>query len=596
MNAGSDVDRQWWKEAVVYQVYPRSFNDSDGDGVGDLRGIVEKADYLAELGIDVVWLCPVYDSPQADNGYDIRDYRSIADEFGTMADWERLRDALHDRDVRLIMDLVVNHTSDEHEWFRRSRRGDPEYADFYYWRDGRPADAVDGADPRHVRTARGPDGEVPPNNWGSFMGGSAWSYDEERGQWYLHLFDEKQPDLNWRTPAVRSAVADLVGWWLERGIDGFRIDAINFVSKPDGLPDGDPDGAPVGNERFSHGPRIHEYLRELYERTFANYDVVTVAEMADTTVEMAADYLGPDGDGLSMIFHFEHVDLDAGPHGRFHPAGYGEWSLPAFKRVTTRWQTELDGWNAVYLGNHDQPRIVSRFGDDDAYRRESATLLATFLLTARGTPFVYQGDEIGMTNAAFETLDALDDPMTVGAVEDLLAAGVADSYEELRAFVEYTTRDNARTPMQWSDDEHAGFTAGEPWLAANRNYPEINVDRARGEEGSIWHHYRRLIDLRHARDVVVYGEFDLLLPDHERLFAYTRTLEEGTGTDRERVLVVLEWAADPATFSPARLAGAADATPLIGNYDDPPADPVGSEFRPYEAVVYDLSDGTSGRG
>ncbi|MDS0282436.1 glycoside hydrolase family 13 protein [Haloarcula onubensis] len=568
MNANGTPDRQWWKEAVVYQIYPRSFNDSDGDGVGDLPGITQKVGYLDDLGVDVVWLCPVYGSPNADNGYDISDYRSIADEFGTMADWEALRSELHAHDMRLLMDLVVNHTSDEHEWFQRSRRREAGYEDYYYWRDG----GVDAnGDP------------VPPNNWESFMGGSAWTYDDAREQWYLHLFDEKQPDLNWRNPDVRDEIASLVEWWLEKGIDGFRIDAINYISKPEGLPDGTADREPKGIEVFSHGPRIHDYLRELYERTFANYDVMTVAEMADTTVEMAENYLGEDGDGLNMIFHFEHMGVDISPRGRFDPSEWGEWSLPEFKRIMSRWQTDLDaeGWNATYLGNHDQPRIVSRFGDDEAYRTESAKLLATFLLTTRGTPFVYQGEEIGMTNDDFPELSALDDPMTVGAIEDLFEAGRADSYAELREFVNYVSRDHARTPMQWADAASAGFTTGEPWFAPNENYPDINVAAARADEESVWHYYRRLIDLRHEEDVLVYGEYDLLLPEDEQLYVYRRALGD------ETVLVVLNWSNRPATVD----AGVVDGTPLAilqSNYDDSPADPAGQQFRPYEAVVYRL--------
>ena len=563
MNDNQAPSREWWKEAVVYQIYPRSFNDSDGDGVGDLPGITEKVGYLDSLGVDVVWLCPVYDSPNADNGYDIRDYRSIADEFGTMAQWETLLDELHAREMRLVMDLVVNHTSDEHEWFRKSRRRDGKYDDYYYWRDGSPDD--------------------PPNNWGSFMGGSAWTYDEGRGQWYLHLFDEKQPDLNWRNPDVRDDVAELVTWWLEQGIDGFRIDAISFVSKPEGLPDSSQNLSPRGKELFSHGPRIHEYLRELYDRTFSNYDVMTVAEMDDTTVEMAADYLGEEADGLSMIFHFEHMDLDAGPGGRWDPDGWGEWSLPELKRILSRWQTDLHagGWNSLYLGNHDQPRIVSRFGDDETYRVESAKLLATLLLTTRGTPYIYQGDEIGMTNAAFERLDDLDDPMTVGAVEALLEDGVVDSYDDVRDFVNYTSRDHARTPMQWSDASNAGFTDGEPWFGLNENYRDVNVEAALADADSIWHHYRSLIEHRHGMDTLVYGEYELLLPDHEQLYAYTRTLDD------ESVLVVLNWSDEPATFEGTDVEiGGAEL--LISNYDDSPVEPLGRQFRPYEAVLYRL--------
>jgi glycosidase len=555
-------DRRWWKEAVVYQIYPRSFNDTDGDGVGDLPGITAKVDYLDALGVDVVWLCPVYDSPHADNGYDIRDYRAIDDQFGTMADWERLLSDLHDRGIRLVMDLVVNHTSDEHEWFRRSRREEPGYEDYYYWREGPPTE--------------------PPNNWESFMGGSAWSYDEVREAWYLHLFDEKQPDLNWRNPDVRADVAEMVTWWLEKGIDGFRIDAINYISKREGLPDGGAGHSPTGKEHYSHGPRIHDYLRELYERTFADYDVMTVAEMGDTTVEMAADYLGEGGDGLDMIFHFEHMGIDAGPGGRWDPEGWGEWALTDLKRVVNRWQTGLgeEGWNSVYLGNHDQARIVSRFGDDEEYRVKSATLLATFLLTTRGTPYVYQGDEIGMTNEDFERLDDVADPMTAGVVEDLLATDAVDGYEDVRGLVNHTNRDHARTPMQWSDEPHAGFTTGTPWLPVNDNYTEINVESARADEHSIWHHYRSLIELRHREDALVYGAFDLLLPDDEQLFAYTRSL------DGERLLVVTNWSAEPATFDAD--VGTDDPSVLIGNYADPPTPPAGREFRPYEAVVYRL--------
>ena len=405
MSIDQPIDRQWWKEVTAYQIYPRSFNDSNGDGVGDIPGITEKVGYLDSLGIDLLWLCPVYDSPNADNGYDIRDYQSIMDEFGTIDDWEALLAELHDHDIRLIMDLVVNHTSDEHEWFEQSRRRNSKYEDYYYWRDGPP--------------------DEPPNNWGSFMGGSAWTYDERREQWYLHLFDEKQPDLNWRNPAVRDDIASMVTWWLGKGIDGFRIDAINYISKPDGLPDGDTELSPTGIDVFGHGPRIHEYLRELYDRTFANYDVVTIAEMAGTTVDMAGDYLGEDGDGLDMIFHFEHMDLDVGPGGRWDTEGWGEWSLAEFKEIMSRWQTELgeDDWNAIYLGNHDQPRIVSRFGDDEAYREESAKLLATFLLTTRGTPFLYQGDEIGMTNYPWESLEEIEDVDTLRNVRVAREAG-----------------------------------------------------------------------------------------------------------------------------------------------------------------------------
>jgi len=562
MSIDQPIDRQWWKEVTAYQIYPRSFNDSNGDGVGDIPGITEKVGYLDSLGIDLLWLCPVYDSPNADNGYDIRDYQSIMDEFGTIDDWEALLAELHDHDIRLIMDLVVNHTSDEHEWFEQSRRRNSKYEDYYYWRDGPP--------------------DEPPNNWGSFMGGSAWTYDERREQWYLHLFDEKQPDLNWRNPAVRDDIASMVTWWLEKGIDGFRIDAINYISKPDGLPDGDTELSPTGIDVFGHGPRIHEYLRELYDRTFANYDVVTIAEMAGTTVDMAGDYLGEDGDGLDMIFHFEHMDLDVGPGGRWDTEGWGEWSLAEFKEIMSRWQTELgeDDWNAIYLGNHDQPRIVSRFGDDEAYREESAKLLATFLLTTRGTPFLYQGDEIGMTNTEFTSLDGLDDPMTIGFIEDLIAEGTIDSFEDVRDLVNYMSRDHSRTPMQWSAETNAGFTEGDPWFPITENYREINVEAARTGE-SIWNHYQSLIALRDELEVLVYGEYELYLPDDEQLYTYTRTLGE------ETVLVVLNWSDEPVTFDVGAIE-TDDAEPILGNYEESPDNPQGREFRPYETGIYRL--------
>ena len=556
----AEIDRSWWKESVVYQIYPRSFNDSDGDGIGDIPGIVEKADYLDDLGIDVVWLCPVYDSPNADNGYDIRDYHSIMDEFGDFEDWEALRDALHERDIKLIMDLVVNHTSDEHEWFEKSRREEEGYAEYYHWVEGNP--------------------EEPPNNWESFFGGPAWSYDDQREAWYLHLFDEKQPDLNWRNPDVRADVKEMITWWLERGIDGFRMDVIDLLSKPEGYPDGDGSTSPTGFEQFAGGPHIHEYLRELYDDVFSKYDIMTVGEMAGATIENAPQYLGPDGDGLNMLFHFEHMAVDQGPDGQWDLEDWGEWELSELKDIVSKWQRELDGegWNAVYLGNHDQPRIVSRFGDDGQYREESATLLATFLNTLRGTPYVYQGEEIGMTNADFASLEEVDDVMTIGPIEELLEAGEIESYEDVRDLVNYRSRDHARTPVQWSGEENADFTDGEPWIKLNDNYTDINVEADRADADSIWHYYRDVIDLRHREEALVYGDFELLCPDDEQLFAYTRTLGE------ETLLVVLNWS-DGEQSPPA--ASAEDPTLLLGNYADADAS-LDRTLRPYEARIYRL--------
>lgn len=549
------TDRQWWKESVVYQIYPRSFNDSNGDGVGDIPGIIENVDYLDELGVDVVWLCPVYDSPNADNGYDIRDYRSIMDEFGTMADWENLRDSLHERDIRLIMDLVVNHTSKQHEWFQRSRRREDGYEDYYHWQDGDP--------------------EEPPNNWQSIFGGPAWSYDEKRGQWYLHLFDPEQPDLNWRNPTVRDAVSEMVTWWLEKGIDGFRLDAIDHLSKADGYPDGDPDEPIVGLEHFSHGPRLSEYLSEL-TATFEDYDTMTVGEMGGADIDQVDEYTSEDG--LNSIFQFEHMGV--GSDDPWDPEQFGDWELTDLKEIIDQQQDEID-WPALFFGNHDQPRLVSHFGDDETYRTESATLIATFLLTMRGTPYIYQGEEIGMANNEFESLDEIDDPMTVGIVKELLADGVVDSYEDVADLVNYQSRDHARTPMQWDDSEHASFTTGDPWLALNDNHTQINVEAALEDTDSVWHHYQNLIELRQDEETLVYADYDLLLPDHDQFYTYRRTLDD------ETMLVILNWSPDSVRFDYSSIVSA-DVDLIVSNYDDTPTNPINHEFRPYEATVYQL--------
>lgn len=573
-NTDVQLDREWWKEAVVYQIYPRSFNDSDGDGVGDIPGVIEKVDYIEALGVDVVWLCPVYDSPNADNGYDIRDYRSIMDEFGTMDDWEELLAELHARDMRLIMDLVINHTSNEHEWFQRSRQREGKYEDYYYWRDGRPAEDAD------YDTADGPANEVAPNNWDSIFGGPAWTYDEAREQWYLHLFDKNQPDLNWRNPDVREDVKDVITWWLEKGINGFRLDAIDLLSKTEGLPDGDPDRELVGSEHYNHGPRLHEYLRDLYDDTFSKYDIMTVGEMGMATVEQTADCLGEDGDGLDMVFQFDHMDVDAGENGPWSLDKPDDWELTDLKEIMT-YKQQTVGWDTLFLGNHDLPRIVSRFGDDGEYREESAKLIATFLLTMCGTPYIYQGEEIGMTNADFQSLEEIDDPHTLGVFEELVDGGIVESYEEVQGLVNYRSRDHARTPMQWSDQPNAGFTDGEPWLKMNERFSTINVENGLADKDSIWHHYQTLIDLRHNEDVLIYGEYDLLLPNDEQIYAYTRTLAD------ERVLIVLNWSEEDAIFDTSDIV-ADDIKVLYGNYDNPPVTLDHCELRPYEAVVYRL--------
>ncbi|SNZ04493.1 oligo-1,6-glucosidase/alpha-glucosidase [Natronoarchaeum philippinense] len=556
----ADIDREWWKEAVVYQVYPRSFNDSDGDGIGDIPGIVEKVEYLDDLGVDVVWLNPVYESPMADNGYDIADYQSIHPEFGTMDDWERLLEELHDRDMRLIMDLVVNHTSDEHEWFRQSREGDAEYDDYYHWRSGDHEDDV-------------------PNNWDSFFSDSAWSYDDERGEYYLHLFDEKQPDLNWRNEDVRDEVFEMMNWWLEKGIDGFRMDVVNLISKTEGLPDGDPESGLTGEDHFVDGPNIEQYFEEMYDRTLDGRDVMTVGEMINVDADRADEYVGEEG--FSMLIHFEHMGVDTGDGGKWTLA---DLDLHELKRIITDWQETLDedGWNCLYLSNHDQPRAVSRFGDDGEYRVESAKMLGTFLFTLQGTPFVFQGQEIGMTNADWER-EEIRDVEAENHVEMALDDW-ADSYEDVRPQIEARSRDNARTPMQWTDGENAGFSEGDPWIKVNERHDEINVEAARADDESIWHYYRELIDLRDDRDIFVYGDYELLLPDHSEVFAYRRTLGD------EELIAVCNFFGGEPEVDLAEIVGDRDADLLVSNYD--PEDAAVDEpfaLRPYETRVYDLS-------
>lgn len=554
------MNEAWWKEATVYQIYPRSFNDSNEDGIGDIPGIIKKLDYLDRLGVDIVWLNPVYDSPNVDNGYDIRNYRTIMDELGTMEDWEELVARLHERDIRLIMDLAVNHTSDEHEYFCESRSNDRHH-DRYIWRS--------------------PDDDGPPNNWESFFGGSAWEYDERKEAYYLHLFDIKQPDLNWQNPDVRDDVYEMIEWWLDKGVDGFRLDVINLLSKPDDLPDGDPDSLLPGSEHYVNGPRIHEYLQEMNEEVLEGKDIVTVGEIFGVNINEARKFTSQDSDGLDMVFQYEHMLFDSG-YERWEKR---EWELADLKRVFSKWQTKLrdDEWNSLYLGNHDQPRIVSRFGDDGVYRVESAKMLATFLLTLSGTPFIYQGDEIGMTNAPFDTLADFRDVATIKPIQDAIRAGRISGYEEVKEGASFRSRDNARTPMQWANEEQAGFTEGEPWIDVNPNHTEVNVERAIRQRDSVFYHYRELIELRNDHPTFVYGDYELLLDDHEEIYAFLRTLEE------ERFLVVLNFfEREPAFDLPTRIEYEGREL-LISNY---PADVCQSveqrDLHPYEASVYRL--------
>ncbi|WP_130649463.1 glycoside hydrolase family 13 protein [Egicoccus halophilus] len=513
-----DVDRsgeQWWKTAVVYQVYPRSFADSDGDGVGDLAGITSRLDYLAQLGVDVLWLSPVYPSPQDDNGYDVADYTDIDPTFGTLADLDDLVEGLHARGMKLVMDLVFNHSSDEHPWFVASRSSveDPK-RDWYWWRPGR-----DGMAP-------GTPG-AEPNNWGSFFSGPAWAFDEATGEYYLHLFSRKQPDLNWENPAVRAALYDVMRFWLDRGVDGFRMDVVNFVSKDTALPDGivHPGGRyGDGSPYFFSGPRIHEFLHELHREVIAPHDrpTMVVGEMPGVTLEEARRFTDPARREIDMVFQFEHVQLD-------HEAS--KWDaipldLRELKASLARWQVGLAdrGWNSLYWNNHDQPRAVSRFADDGDHRVPAAKMLGTVLHLHRGTPYVYQGEELGLTNTSFDRIEDFRDIESVNHYAEAVADG-ADP-ERILAQLRERSRDNARTPMPWDDGPQAGFTTGEPWIAPNPTFATINARAAVDDPDSVFHHYRRLIELRHTEPVVVHGDFTLLLPDDAHLYVFTRRLDD----------------------------------------------------------------------
>ena len=498
--------RAWWKESVVYQIYPRSFCDSNGDGIGDLPGILSKLDYVRDLGVNVIWLSPVYRSPNDDNGYDISDYRAIMDEFGTMEDFDALLAAAHERGLRIVMDLVVNHTSDEHPWFIESRASrSSEKRDWYIWREGK-------------------DGR-PPNNWGSAFSGSAWEWDEATRMYYLHCFSKKQPDLNWDEPAVRDAVFDMMTWWCEKGIDGFRMDVISMISKRADMPDAPLEpgmlyGSVMAPGGVCNGPHVHEYLREMNRRVLSRYDLLTVGETAGVTLEEARRYANADGTELSMVFQFEHVGLDASPADKWSTARV---PLPALKKNLAKWQTGLEGqaWNSLFFCNHDQPRVVSRWGDGSP---QAAKCLATALHMMQGTPYVYQGEELGMTNCPFGPIGNYRDLEAINAYRELTEAGLREP-EELLEAIAFKARDNARTPMQWDDSPNAGFTSGTPWIMVNPNYPTLNAAAQEADPDSVLQYFRRLIRLRREsrwKDAVVYNRFTLLDPEDEHIFAYLR--------------------------------------------------------------------------
>ncbi|MDR1948626.1 MAG: alpha-glucosidase [Spirochaetaceae bacterium] len=549
------MDKQWWKEAVVYQIYPRSFQDSTGNGVGDLNGITRRLDYLKDLGIDVIWLSPVYASPNVDNGYDISDYQAIMDDFGTMEDFDRLLGEAHGRGIKIVMDLVVNHTSDAHQWFLESRssRNNPK-RDWYIWRDG----YRDG----------------PPNLQPSVFSGSAWQYDEKTGQYYLHLFAKEQPDLNWANPEVRDAVYRMMSWWLDKGIDGFRMDVIDCISKPPAAlaADGGP-GVDCNN-----GPEVHTYLKEMNKKVLSRYDIMTVGENSGATPENARIYAGTDTGELNMVFQFEVMFVDHDPKlGKWKPRPF---RLTEIKKIMTKWQTGLyqTAWNSLYWNNHDQPRVVSRFGNDgDEFREKSAKMLATCLHMMLGTPYIYQGEELGMTNMPFGSMEDVRDVEAFNAYRELVTEKKALVHEEMMAGINKNGRDNARTPMQWNAEKNAGFSSGTPWIPVNPNFRQINAAAQVEDPNSVWAYYRRLIRFRKEHPVIIYGNYELLLPEDEQVYAYRRGYEGTTA------LVICNFSGDTVKSGEAANLAAGAGPLLLANY---PEEAPPEILRPYEARVY----------
>ncbi|MFZ0476891.1 MAG: alpha-glucosidase [Halobacillus sp.] len=549
------MERVWWKEAVGYQVYPRSFQDSNGDGIGDIQGMIERLDYLKDLGIDFIWICPMYKSPKDDNGYDISDYRDILEEFGTMDDFDRLLKEVHKRDMKLIIDLVLNHTSDEHPWFVESRKSknNPK-RDWYIWRD--PKDGKE------------------PNNWESIFEGSAWQYDGASGQYYLHVFSTKQPDLNWENEEVREELYDTVNWWLEKGIDGFRIDAISHIKKRPDLPDmPNPEGEEYVSSFDMHMNQegIHEFLEEFKNKTYANYDVMTVGEANGVSAEEANLWVGENGK-MDMVFQFEHLDL-------WNKDGDDKLDVVGLKKALTRWQKALedDGWNALFIENHDKARVVSTWGDDEQYWKESATSFGTMYFLMQGTPFIYQGQEIGMTNVAFPSLEDYDDVAAKNLYKKKKAQG--SSHKEIMEILWSTSRDNSRTPMQWNDQPKAGFTSGTPWIKINPNYKEINVKDQLGRSDSVLNYYKQMISLKKQYPLFTYGIYDLLLEEDTQIYAYTRTLESKVA------LIITNLTSDEADFE-SNYSLSSDHL-ILSNYDTESHEDIKSfTLRPFEARVY----------
>lgn len=552
---------KWWQRAVVYQVYPRSFQDTNHDGIGDIPGIIQHLDYLKDLGVDVIWLNPIYQSPNDDNGYDISDYQKIASDFGTMNDFDNLLSAAHQRGLKIIMDLVVNHTSDEHHWFKESQTSkDNKYRNFYFWRTGK--------------------GNNPPNNWDSAFGGTAWKYDATTNEYYLHTFSKKQPDLNWENPQMRQSIYDMMTWWLEKGVDGFRMDVINQISKLPGLPDGPlKPHSKFGDARVTNGPHVHEYLQEMNQKVLSKFDIMTVGETHGITPEDGLKYAGFDRHELNMVFEFQHLRLDNSQHG------YGKWSnrkapLVELKKVINNWQIGLKGeaWNSLFWNNHDTPRAVSRFGNDSPeYRVRSAKMLATCLHLLQGTPYIYQGEEIGMTDAHFKKLQDYRDIETLNAYQDLVVDRQLLTDKDMMKRIENNSRDNSRTPMQWNKKTNAGFSNVTPWIDVNRNYVKINVEDDLNRADSIWKYYQKLIALRHNYPLVTLGDFKLLEAEDSKVFMYQRQWQSQTWliicnfTDQ-----TIERSIDDYLSENNKL--------LISNY----ADDKVNELRPYEAKVYSM--------
>lgn len=585
--------RQWWKEAVVYQVYPRSFNDANGDGIGDLKGITEKLPYLAKLGINVIWLSPVFDSPNVDNGYDISDYFAIMSDFGTMEDFDEMLETAHKHGIKILMDLVANHTSDEHPWFKESRSSkDNPYRDYYIWKDPKGFDE-DGS-------------PIPPNNWASEFGGPAWEWDEATGQFYLHIFFKEQPDLNWENEKVREDLYSMVRWWLDKGVDGFRLDAINIISKPEGYPD-DPSTDYEKHTSsipfvITNGTMVHPWMKELTRETFSRYDVMTVGETSATSPEDAKLWAGYHTGELNMIFHFDHMGVDNDPNGKLGGKwSYAPYKLTELKRILNDWQTTLEGnaWGSLYWNNHDQPRVVSRFGNDsDEFRTLSAKQLATTLHFMQGTPYIYQGEELGMTNVKFDSIEDYRDGDSIRFYEDMHVDHKRLSHEEAMQAIYIKGRDNARTPVQWDASANGGFSPEgvTPWIAVNPNYPAINAEAVLADEDSIFYHYQQLVALRRGKlkDLMVYASFapvDSVQVPHdedEAVYAYTRTGGADGSPANESLLVVSNFTAEEQERDFAVLAEARDAGARVELVSSNYKDDAGSTLRPYEAKVYHI--------